>query len=206
MYLVQMKPNAIGSFPSDEVERFFFILDGTATVAVNGWAGKSKTVNLHADQYAYVPYETKWSITSQSGGSILVYERVAAERKERLRSPVFQSGSVHDHPVLPVDGEMFVLRKLLPQTSDYFFNIHVMDFLPGEHLNVKEVHYNQHGLLLLAGKGIYRLGDEWMPVKAGDAIWMAPYIPQWYAALGSEPSRYIIYKDTIEDPVRARRP
>lgn len=35
----------------------------------------------------------------------------------------------------------------------------------GEHLNVKEVHYNQHGLLLLAGKGIYRLGQDWYPVQ-----------------------------------------
>ena len=59
---------------------------------------------------------------------------------------------------------------------------------------MKEVHYNQHGLLLLAGKGIYRLGDVWFPVQAGDVIWMAPYVPQWYAALGTTESRYIIYK------------
>ncbi len=32
---------------------------------------------------------------------------------------------------------MFLLRKLLPQTADYDFNVHVMDFLPGEFLNVK---------------------------------------------------------------------
>ena len=44
---------------------------------------------------------------------------------------------------------MFALRKLLPQTGDYDFNVHVMDFEPGEYLNVKEVHYNQHGLLML---------------------------------------------------------
>lgn len=25
----------------------------------------------------------------------------------------------------------------------------------------QEVHYNQHGLLLLQGQGIYRLGDSW---------------------------------------------
>ncbi|GLU05505.1 hypothetical protein SLE2022_226030 [Rubroshorea leprosula] len=27
----------------------------------------------------------------------------------------------------------------------YDFNIHIMDFQPGEFHNVKEVHYNQHG-------------------------------------------------------------
>lgn len=29
---------------------------------------------------------------------------------------------------------------------------------------------------------------------------MPPYVIQWYAALGSETSRYILYKDTSEDP------
>ena len=73
-------------------------------------------------------------------------------------NPVFHHGSVADLPLVPVDGEVFLLRKLLPQTGEYDFNVHVMDFLPGEYLNVKEVHYNQHGLLLLQGKGIYRCG------------------------------------------------
>lgn len=29
----------------------------------------------------------------------------------------------------------------------------------------QEVHYNQHGLLLLDGKGVYRLADKWYPVQ-----------------------------------------
>jgi (S)-ureidoglycine aminohydrolase len=36
-----------------------------------------------------------------------------------------------------------------------------MDFEPGQYLYVKEIHYNQHGLLLLQGQGIYRLGNNW---------------------------------------------
>lgn len=77
----------------------------------------------------------------------------------------------------------------------------VMDFKAGEYLWVKEVHYNQHGLLMLEGKGIYRLADKWYPVQAGDAVWMGPFVPQWYAALGSTPTRYVIYKDTTLDPL-----
>lgn len=42
----------------------------------------------------------------------------------------------------------------------------------------QEIHYNQHGLLLLEGKGIYRLGDAWYPVQAGDAIYMGPFVIQ----------------------------
>ena len=37
------------------------------------------------------------------------------------------------------------------------------------------------------------------PVKAGDAIWMAPFVVQWYGALGTTRSRYIINKDTSRD-------
>ena len=46
-----------------------------------------------------------------------------------------------------------------------------------------------------------RLGNDWLPVQSGDAIWMAPFVPQWYAALGKQETRYLIYKDTIVDPL-----
>lgn len=71
---------------------------------------------------------------------------------------------------------------------------------------MKEIHYNQHGLMLLEGKGIYRLNDKWYSVQAGDVIWMAPYVTQWYAALGSARSRYIILKDTNRDPIQPYTP
>ena len=48
-------------------------------------------------------------------------------------------GETDAQPVLPVPGEVFALRKLLPQTADHDFNVHVMDFQPGEYLFVKEV-------------------------------------------------------------------
>ena len=38
-------------------------------------------------------------------------------------------------------------------------------------------------------------------MQAGDAIWMAPFVPQWYGALGAGSSRYILYKDTTVDPL-----
>ena len=76
-----------------------------------------------------------------------------------------------------------------------------MDFQPGEYLAIKELHYNQHGLLMLEGQGLYRLGAQWHPVQTGDAIYMAPFAPQWFAALAPGRSRYIIYKDVNRDPL-----
>lgn len=43
----------------------------------------------------------------------------------------FLHGNTEAQPLLPMAGEVFQLRKLLPQTGDYDFNIHIMDFLPG---------------------------------------------------------------------------
>ncbi|KAH7619350.1 putative (S)-ureidoglycine aminohydrolase [Nannochloris sp. 'desiccata'] len=191
MFLAKMGPNSTALAPAPGIERLVFIMDGVVTVTIPPAAVKKGSpklpplLTLHADQFAYFPPGLQHTLTSESGAGVLVYERRYAIPNG---NPTFQYGSTSDQPVLPVDGEIFVLRKLLPQTTDFDFNIHVMDFLPGEALNVKEVHYNQHGLLLLAGKGVYRLGDEWFPITRGDAIWMAPYVPQWYAALGPEPT------------------
>ncbi len=53
-------------------------------------------------------------------------------------TPKFQHGCVEEQPLLPPGGrEVFRLRKLLPQTQDYDFNVHVMDFSPGEYLYIK---------------------------------------------------------------------
>ena len=51
--------------------------------------------------------------------------------------PQVQIGSTSKQPTVDVTPEVFVLRKLLPQTADYDFNIHIMDFRPGEYLYVK---------------------------------------------------------------------
>ena len=59
----------------------------------------------------------------------------------------------------------------------------------------------EHGLLMLEGGGIYRLNDHWYPVTAGDFIWMAPYCPQWFGALGKTPAKYLLYKDWNRHPL-----
>ena len=49
--------------------------------------------------------------------------------------------------------------------------------------------------------GIYRLGDQWYPVTAGDFIWMGPFCPQWFGAIGKRPAKYLIYKDWNRSPL-----
>ena len=162
-----------------------------------------------AGSYAYFPADHVHKLFSEKGAKAIVYERKYVEPKGAVKDavgdkrPTVIVGTTDTLPNIETPGEIFGLKKLLPQTLEYDVNFHVMDFNPGESLYVKEIHYNQHGLMLLEGQGIYRLNDNWYPVQAGDVIWMAPYVTQWYAALGKERSRYIIYKDTNRDPLEA---
>ncbi|KAL0051945.1 hypothetical protein WJX82_005133 [Trebouxia sp. C0006] len=195
MFLADMQANSSATSPAAGTERLIFILDGVLELSYD-----KHSIALHSDDFAYLPAHVPHSLQSSLGAGMLIFERAYGIQGGKAEVVV---GSTSKQPVLDVSPEIFTLRKLLPQTGNYDFNVHIMDFRPGEYLYVKEVHYNQHGLLLLQGQGIYRLADQWYPVQAGDAIWMAPYVVQWYAALGQKSSRYILYKDTTLDPLVA---
>ncbi|XP_039141568.1 probable (S)-ureidoglycine aminohydrolase [Dioscorea cayenensis subsp. rotundata] len=195
MYLAKMEVKSKSAVPPHDVERFLFVVQGSAVLKTDSGISHQ----LPVDSYAYLPANYKHSLESDETATIIIFERRYASVENLYPEPVI--GSTEKQPLLETPGEVFELRKLLPASAPYDFNVHIMDFQPGEYLNVKEVHYNQHGLLLLEGQGIYRLGDSWYPVQAGDAIWMAPFVPQWYAALGKTPSRYLLYKDVNRNPL-----
>ena len=94
------------------------------------------------------------------------------------------------------------VRPLLPDTMAFDFAVNTMTYQPGAALSMVEIHVMEHGLLMLEGGGIYRLDDDWHPVTAGDFIWMAPYCPQWFGALGKTPAKYLIYKDWNRHPLQ----
>jgi (S)-ureidoglycine aminohydrolase len=95
------------------------------------------------------------------------------------------------------------VRALVPPDACFDFAVNTMTYQPGSALPVVEIHVMEHGLLMLEGGGIYRLNDCWYPVAAGDFIWMAPYCPQWFGALGKRPAKYLIYKDWNRNPSAA---
>jgi (S)-ureidoglycine aminohydrolase len=93
-----------------------------------------------------------------------------------------------------------LLKILLPDHPSFDMAVNLFTYQPGACLPFVETHIMEHGLLMLDGQGIYRLEDRWYPVTAGDCIWMAPYCPQWFTAMGKSPARYLYYKD-VNRPV-----
>ncbi|KAH0902608.1 hypothetical protein HID58_042111 [Brassica napus] len=184
MYFAKMKGMSSSGLPPKDIERLVFVVEGAVPLTNTSCSSQKLTV----DSYAYLPPNFYHSLDCVESATL-----VEVTQQSLSLAPLTSNHYLR----LPV----FELRKLLPAFLAYDFNIHIMDFQPGEFLNVKEVHYNQHGLLLLEGQGLYRLGDNWYPVEAGDVIWMAPFVPQWYAALGKTRSRYLLYKDVNRNPL-----
>ena len=94
-----------------------------------------------------------------------------------------------------------VLKVLLPVDLRFDLAVNVFTFQPGAALPLVEMHVMEHGLLMLEGQGVYRLDEEWYPVREGDVIWMAPFCPQWFVAMGKTTAAYLYYKDVNRDPM-----
>jgi (S)-ureidoglycine aminohydrolase len=125
------------------------------------------------------------------------YEPIAG-----VAPPEDRVGHEREVPAEPFLGDPdAVLQVLLPDAPAFDMAVNIFTYRPGATLPMVEVHVMEHGLLMLEGQGVYRLADSWYPVREGDAIWMAPYCPQWFVAMGKGPSRYLYYKDVNRDPL-----
>lgn len=102
-------------------------------------SGTSSCWTAHASQLNTICFAPLWQSVEHIEMQHLI--SIFRHRFGMLQGkPTLQYGTTGDKPVLPVPGEVFALRKLLPATSEYDFNIHIMDFHPGEYLNVKVLH------------------------------------------------------------------
>lgn len=208
MYLLDATAGTALPFPvtydtaPDNLERLIYVLTGEIKVINASTSAEDPpdaAVPIRPGGYVYIaPTETALRLEIDTPTHSIVLDRVYTGSGSP-DSILGHESAVEDEDV---PGEVFRLRRLLPpRDPNYDFNIHIMDFQPGEYLIVKEVHYNQHGLILLQGEGLYMLGERFFPVSAGDVIYMAPFVPQWYAALGKQRSRYWLYKDTHVNPL-----
>src|SRR5579872_7523991 len=177
-------------------QRFVYVLEGE--LEANGHA-------LAAGDYAYVQAGLPSAVTSRRTARAAVIEKVYQPLAGEP-APAFFTGRESQVEAKPFLGdEGLLVRTLLPDSPAFDCAVNTMTFQPGATLPMVEIHVMEHGLLMLQGAGIYRLGDFWYPVAAGDFIWMAPYCPQWFGALGKTPAKYLIYKDWNRHPLPEAR-
>lgn len=175
-----------GSLGPASVQRFLYVLDGE--VQINGAA-------LGPGDYAYFPAEDAATVSAKTAARAAIIEK-AYQPLSGVSAPACLTGRESEVTATPLMGDdALEVRSLVPDNPSFDFAVNTMTYRPGATLPMVEIHVMEHGLLMLEGGGIYRLGEHWYPVAQGDFIWMAPYCPQWFGALGKTPAKYLIYKD-----------
>jgi (S)-ureidoglycine aminohydrolase len=196
-FLVTFSQDGRAFFPADDGERFLFLLTGQLQANIAG-----KSFDLVAGAYAFAPVGQAIELTEAKGGTqvnffVKKYSSLAGAPEPAVI--VGQEKQIASQPFL--GDEAARLQVLLPDTMGYDFAVNIFNYRPGAHLPFVETHVMEHGLLMLEGLGVYRLENSWYPVTAGDCIWMAPYCPQWFVAMGKSPARYLYYKDINRAPI-----
>ncbi len=175
-----------GSVTPNREQRFIYVLEGSVT------AGDT---TLHAGGYAWLPPQSGAGLQAVGVARAVIIEKPYMPL-DGVNQPAMLTGSERNlAPVLLMGDADLEVRSLLPAGPGFDIAVNTMTFQPGASLPMVEIHVMEHGLLMLEGGGIYRLGNHWYPVTAGDFIWMAPFLPQWFGALGKVPTKYLIYKD-----------
>jgi (S)-ureidoglycine aminohydrolase len=195
-YLAFLEAGGAAGPPAAGVERVAFVLDGEVEVAPSEGPGRA----LGPGGFAYQPPGGHGSLRASAPSRLCVFEKVY-QALPGLEPPAPRLGSERDVRGEPFQGDPDAsLQVLLPDEPAFDLAVNLFTYRPGATLPMVEVHVMEHGLLMLEGQGVYRLADSWYPVRAGDAIWMAPYCPQWFVAMGKGPARYLYYKDVNRDP------
>jgi len=175
-----------GTLEPASVQRFVYVLEGQ--IEING-------ATLPRGHYAYFPAEHGATVSAKTAARAAIIEK-AYQPLPCVSAPQCFTGRESDVAAKPLMGDdALEVRALVPDNASFDFAVNTMTFHPGATLPMVEIHVMEHGLLMVAGGGIYRLGEHWYPVAEGDFIWMAPYCPQWFGALGKTPAKYLIYKD-----------
>jgi (S)-ureidoglycine aminohydrolase len=169
-----------GLLPRCETQRFVYVLEG----ALQG---------MKAGDYAWFPAGVE--LTAESMARAAVIEKAYQPLPGKSMPICIQGSESLIAPTALMGDPDLEVRSLIPADGAFDLAVNTMTFRPGATLPIVEIHVMEHGLLMLEGAGIYRLGDHWYPVAKGDFIWMAPWLPQWFGALGKTPTKYLIYKD-----------
>ena len=175
-----------GSLSPASVQRFLYVLEGEMEV---------EGATLTSDHYAYFPAEHAAITSAKSAARVAIIEKPYQPLPGVSAPACFTGREAEIAGTALMGDDALQVRTLVPDHPSFDFAVNTMTYLPGAMLPMVEMHVMEHGLLMLAGGGIYRLGDCWYPVAEGDFIWMAPFCPQWFGALGKTPAKYLIYKD-----------
>ena len=193
-FTVEFEPQ--GELGDTSAQRFFYVIEGAISLET-----EKKRQELGPRGYAFLPQGFSHRVVAAKKSRAAVIEK-PYEPIATAKPPHFIVSSEDSVASEPLDNDPALqVRHLLPDEPSFDFAVNAMTYQPGASLPMVEMHVMEHGLIMLEGGGIYRLGDSWYPVAAGDFIWMGPWCPQWFGAIGKAPAKYLIYKNWNRHPL-----
>ncbi len=190
--LVTFEAGGKAEQPANGIETAGYFETGGGTVTIEG----ARPKRCGAGGFFFAPAGASWTITTPANGTRVTLFQKKFAPLDGVAAPAPIIGDAKKVKGQPFLGDPDArLQVLLPDAPEYDLAMNIFTYQPGATLPFVETHVMEHGLLMLAGQGVYRLEESWYPVAAGDAIWMAPYCAQWFVAMGKAPASYLYYKD-----------
>ncbi len=197
-YLVTMQDGGknVQGFGGGDIETFVYVIDGKIKASADKDAH-----TLEQGGYLYCPAGVKMYLENINGGKtskLFLYKRRYIPLAGHSARVI--AGNIKDVEKVHYEGMSNVLfQSMLPAELGFDMNMHILTFKMGGSHGYIETHVQEHGALVLSGKGMYNLDNEWLPVKEGDYIFMGAYSLQVAYAVGEEDFSYIYSKDCHRD-------
>jgi len=179
----------------DGLEAFLFVLDGGFELDVEG-----KKHSMGEGGFFWLPPNMPYSLKNK--GESLTRALWLRKRYEPLEGIALPDPIIaNEKDVEPIPEDTYYERHLIPYDDELGFDMafNLLLFTPGIYFSLVECHVMEHGLYMLAGRGIYHLNGDFIEVEKDDYIYMAPYCPQTFHATGWDGSSYLLYKDANRD-------
>ncbi len=198
--IVEIAPGGGSSEPEPDpsAEAVLFVTDGTPALTLAGTEHA-----LTPGSFAYIPPGENWSIANTSAQTATFHWiRKAYEPVPGLAPPpplVTHDDAVPDEP-MPGTDKWATTRFTDAADLRHDMQVNIVTFQPGGVIPFAETHVMEHGLYILQGTARYLLNTDWVEVGPGDFLWLRAFCPQACEATGSEPFRYLLYKDINRHP------
>ncbi|WP_373354818.1 bifunctional allantoicase/(S)-ureidoglycine aminohydrolase [Pseudoroseicyclus sp. CXY001] len=180
--------------PDPEGEAVLFILTGDLAVTIAG-----QRHEMGPGGYAYLPPGADWQVTNPGDAPVsFVWIRKAYQRVEGIEAPEAFVTNDADVPAVEMPdmrARWSTTRFVDPADLRHDMHVNIVSFHPGATIPFAETHVMEHGLYVLQGRGVYLLNGDWVEVEEGDFMWLRAFCPQACYAAGTEPFRYLLYKD-----------
>ncbi len=197
-YLIELRKDegTIEPLAEKNLEYFTYILGGKISVSV-----EAQPYHLFKGDYLFIPPGINFSMRNvgEQVSKLLLFKKRYTPLGSGRPAFIYGNEASAREEVDTLFNGLFTWKILLPDDVAYDVGFRIGLFPPGVGFDSSEIHFEEHGLYVLNGQGLYLLGESWIPYREGDFIYMGPYVSQSVYATGTEKTRYLISKNLHRD-------